>query len=853
MAATSSSSAAAAARGIRIAEGAAAAEATSKPSWASLGLDGVDSGDDEVGADAALSRARGCDVYVGHGGGGGEARRLVAWLRAELELLGVPCAASDRGRLGDAPSHAAARAAMDAAAAGVVVVAPASLANPYAVEELRVFADRGALVPVLVGGLSRADLAAVGDIVEKRGEVWGPHGGHLWKAYDGEEKEWRAAVEGLARAEPMVVVGSDGDADGDVRARVLDVLDILGLRLGRRAVTAAVKRWRGAEETDPELPFPRNAGFVGREKEILDIEAMLRGPTTAYAKAALAAKQALLEDDDEMGSLSSGLIDHHHGPFVSGVVCVSGPSGAGKTELAMEFAYRHARDYKRVLWVHGEPRFLRQGYLALADHLGVAVGDAAASATTPPSRRSLPDIEGDAIGKIRKELARNIPYLLIIDNLESDKDWWDGRAVHELLPHRSSSFITKHRSTTTTTQVIITTRLALVPRVRTMRLGNLAAPETMQLMKGTRAFAVEDVPVLRSIEEKVGSVALGVALVGAILSELDVGPAELHLAMAAAPHRAPTWAAKDDPALRENPGLVRLLDASLALLDREAAELGAAVARLLEASSFFAPAPIPVAALARAACGPTTVEKSLWKRFLRTLNISSCASTSSSRATSSSHAAAGHAELEALVRLGFARRCARAGHVSVHAVFRLFSRRIGSGHVGRSVVRAILVSSTEQQQHHAWAACLALFRFEAPAAAVELPSHELARFVTRLALPLAAKSVAACSAYAAALELLREATDTVRRAEDRYGVAPPPPRDRRDDDDLDPRAYEELARARAELLGARAGMMVRAGEYGIARDHCLTAIDILEVVCGDAHPETQKVRDYLEQAVAPHC
>ncbi|KAK3118920.1 hypothetical protein QOZ80_9BG0710590 [Eleusine coracana subsp. coracana] len=847
MAATSSSSVA---RGIRIAEvaAAAAAETASKPSWASLGLDGVDSGDDEVGVEAALSRARGCDVYVGHGGA---ARRLVAWLRAELELLGVPCAATDRRRLGDAPSHAAARAAMDAAAAGVVVVAPASLANPYAVEELRVFADRGALVPVLVGDLSRADLAAVGDIVEKRGEVWGPHGGHLWKAYDGEEKEWRAAVEGLARAEPVVVIGSDGDSD--VRARVLDVLDVLGARLGRRAVTAAVKRWRGAEETDPELPFPRNAGFVGREKEILDIEAMLRGPTTAYAKAALAAKQALLEDDNEMGGLS-GLMDHHvHGPFVSGVVCVSGPSGAGKTELALEFAYRHARQYKRVLWVHGEPRFLRQGYLALADHLGVAVGDAVS--TPPPSRRSLPDIEGDAIGKVRKELAREIPYLLIIDNLESDKDWWDGRAVHKLLPQQrsSSSFTTKHRSTTTTTHVIITTRLALVPRVRTLRLGNLAAPETMRLMKGTRAFAVEDVPVLRSIEEKVGGVALGVALVGAILSELDVGPAELHLAMAAAPHRAPTWAAKDDPALREIPGLVRLLDASLALLDREAAGLGAAVARLLEASSFFAPAPIPVAALARAACGGShNGEKSLWKRFLRTLNISSCASTSSSRATSA--AVAGYAELEALVRLGFARRCARAGHVSVHAVFRLFSRRIGSGHVGRSVVRAITahVGGVEQQQHHAWAACLALFRFEAPAAAVELPSHELARFVTRLALPLAAKSVAACSAYAAALELLREATDAVRRAEDRYGGGGGGRGDG-DEDDLDPRAYEELARARAELLGARAGMMVRAGEYGIARDHCLTAIDILEVVCGDAHPETQKVRDYLERVVTPHC
>jgi len=43
---------------------------------------------------------------------------MAAWLRAELELLGVLCIAADRRRCGDAPVHAAAQAAVDAAVAG---------------------------------------------------------------------------------------------------------------------------------------------------------------------------------------------------------------------------------------------------------------------------------------------------------------------------------------------------------------------------------------------------------------------------------------------------------------------------------------------------------------------------------------------------------------------------------------------------------------------------------------------------------------------------------------------------------------------------------------------------------------
>jgi hypothetical protein len=72
-------------------------------------------------------------------------------------------------------------------------------------------------------------------------------------------------VEALAHADPFV------------RGHILDVLDE---RLGRRPVVAAVKGWRAANKESPELPFPWNAAFLVREKELADLEVMLRGPTT---------------------------------------------------------------------------------------------------------------------------------------------------------------------------------------------------------------------------------------------------------------------------------------------------------------------------------------------------------------------------------------------------------------------------------------------------------------------------------------------------------------------------------------------------------------------------------------------
>jgi hypothetical protein len=43
----------------------------------------------------------------------------------------------------------------------------------------------------------------------------------------------------------------------------------------------------------------------------------------------------------------------------------------GKTQLALEYVYRHEREYGNVFWLDGDRQGLRSGYLNLAEHLGL--------------------------------------------------------------------------------------------------------------------------------------------------------------------------------------------------------------------------------------------------------------------------------------------------------------------------------------------------------------------------------------------------------------------------------------------------------------------------------------------------
>ncbi|KAJ0960278.1 hypothetical protein J5N97_001893 [Dioscorea zingiberensis] len=172
-----------------------------------------------------------------------------------------------------------------------------------------------------------------------------------------------------------------------------------------------------------------------------------------------------------VGSKHGGMkysIELHCG---SGVALVTGESGIGKTELLLEFAYRFSHRYKMVLWVD------RQG----------------------GGPKSFAKMEEEAIGKVRREMMRDIPFLLVIDNLEVEEDWWDGRNVMELLPRFGGE-----------THVLISTRLPNAINVQPLRLLHLSAGEAMSLMRGTLGdLPTEDVDALRVLEEKLESFGSG--------------------------------------------------------------------------------------------------------------------------------------------------------------------------------------------------------------------------------------------------------------------------------------------------------------------------------------------------------
>jgi hypothetical protein len=80
---------------------------------------------------------------------------------------------------------------------------------------------------------------------------------------------------------------------------------------------------------------------------------------------------------------------------------IAGLGGVGKTQLAMEYAYRHASEYEGVWWLHAEsPATLAAEYAALGPHLGVEM---------------MTD-QGAMIREVRARLAQQQGILLIFDN-----------------------------------------------------------------------------------------------------------------------------------------------------------------------------------------------------------------------------------------------------------------------------------------------------------------------------------------------------------------------------------------------------------------------------------------------------
>ncbi|KAJ0263435.1 Disease resistance protein [Hirschfeldia incana] len=795
-------------------------------------------------ASVSYNRVRSCDVFLGLHGQKPSLLRFADWLRAELELQGMSCFTSDRARCSSRRITRKQRIiekAMDGASFGVIILTRESFKNPYTIEELRFFSGKKNLVPVFFD-LSRED-CHVRDIVEKRGELWEKHGGELWECYGGIEREWREAVHGLSRVDDDWKLEAH---EGNWRDCVFRTVTLVAMRLvGRRSVVERLAKWRDKAEKE-EFPYPRNERFVGRKKELSELEFVLFGDEDYFELKAATRRKSKgkekvvwneLEKEIEMQKLVRKTRRKKRSLKIvcgKGVACVSGEAGIGKTELLLEFAYRHHQRYKMVLWIGGESRYIRQNYLNLYQYLDVDVG--VENCSDRARIKSFEEREDTAVSRIRRELMRDIPFLLVIDNLESEKDWWDSKLVMDLLPRFGGG-----------THVLISTRLSRVMNVEPLKLPYLSAAEAMELMQGNvKDYPVQEMDALRVIEEKLGRLTLGLAIVGAILSELPISPSRLLDTINRMPLREMSSSCS---VLRRSVFLLQLFEVCFSIFDHADGPTRSLATRMVVASGWLAPGPVPASLLALAASKlPEKHKGGLWSRLRRAI---SCGFASSKSKRSGAEAAS------MLLRFNIARASSvKLGFVQIHELVRLYARNLVLvNETAPAMVRAVInrgwsVESADQ----IWAVCFLLFGFSNEAPSIHLKITELLFLVKQVILPLAIRTFVTFSRCGAAVELLRVCTNALEAA-DQTLVKPVEKwldkslcwRSVQTSAQLNPNLWEELALARATVLETRAKLMLRGGQFGVADDLIRKAIFIRTSISGEDHPGTVSARETLSK------
>jgi serine/threonine protein kinase len=143
-----------------------------------------------------------------------------------------------------------------------------------------------------------------------------------------------------------------------------------------------------------QVPLRRNPNFTGREEELAELAESLR-------------QRALLA-----------------------IVALRGLGGVGKSQLALEYAYRHAHEYDLVAWLRAEEtETLAEDFAALAEPLHLSERE------TPDQRRK--------IEAVRAWLERNTNWLVVFDNAPNPD------AIRSFLPRTSTGHVlvtSRHQS-----------------------------------------------------------------------------------------------------------------------------------------------------------------------------------------------------------------------------------------------------------------------------------------------------------------------------------------------------------------------------------------------------------------------
>ena len=213
------------------------------------------------------------------------------------------------------------------------------------------------------------------------------------------------------------------------------------------------------------LPFGRNVAFKGREEELAQLRATLNLPAGGG------------------GDASAGA------GAVAAVCSVSSMGGMGKTQVALELAFRLLAEggVQRVMWVDAEGATLPGNFAR------------AGEAMLP-----LPAVDGlsddDRAKRVTQALeGHDERWLLVLDNVD------ERSAFRRFLPKTGRC------------HTLITTRCRGLPNVKEVELGTLSDKAALALLCGKERYGAADVASLREVVAQLGQLTIALATAARLL------------------------------------------------------------------------------------------------------------------------------------------------------------------------------------------------------------------------------------------------------------------------------------------------------------------------------------------------